>query len=222
MKKAKLRYIPLLNSCPLFLPDNVKCKKIAEIRKEYNWRKIFVNIPYSKTYRPFESAICAVLTSYHLKPIVVKNIYTGRTRICEICKNMLSCNYGITDIWYKSKNVPFELGFMTACGKFNIVFMRTRKNLSKQLSDIQYFDPRSHEGKAERLIMELSEKIPRITNKLRIKKINLNELLKTYNSVERLRKRLKYSVMDACLQVTRYKELVKNRQLKQEILKNYG
>ena len=152
--------ISRLSNCPLFIPQREECRKIVFIRNNYSRKRVFVNIPYRDSYYRFEVAICAALLSYGLLPVVVKNVYGGGSRICDICKNILSCKYGITDIWSDGKNMPFELGFMLAVGRFNLVFHRNRFKAQDELSDIQYFDPRGHAGSVTKLIEELAVKIP--------------------------------------------------------------
>jgi len=149
-----------LRQCPLHIPQKVKCCKKKFIDKNYKKNRVFVNIPYNPSYRQFEIAICAALLAYELYPVVVKNVYSGTTRICEICKNIYSCKYGISDIWYDNKNIPFELGFMLASGRFNLVLHKNRKKAVIECSDIGYFDAGSHYGDVEKLIVELAEKIP--------------------------------------------------------------
>ncbi len=163
--------------CPIHLPrKKVKCCLIEEIQKKYDSHRVFVNISYSDSYERFEVAICTVLLAYGLTPVVVKYEYGSGNRFCGICECIATCRYGVSDIWRKTKNVPFELGYMLACGKGNIILHKDRIIAYKQLSDLQGIDPKGHEGKTTLLMEGLTKRIPKSLPGFSNKYVTTNQL----------------------------------------------
>lgn len=151
--------IHIPNICLLKLPASTPCSEQTYITKYFTPSRVFVNIPYYKTYKPFEDAICATLVAYDLEPVLVKEEIPGAARICRICRLMLSCKYGITDISYSTHNIPFELGLLLAFGKHTIILYREKHKYQKKFSDLQYRDPLVYEKKPRELIKKLSNSI---------------------------------------------------------------
>lgn len=120
----------ILSVCPLNRGD---CTKKEEILRLYSPRRVFVNIPYSSDYEEHEKAIRGTLESFGLVPVVSKDHLEPGMLLCNICKLLQTCKYGITDISDTGTNVFYELGLMHAIG-IHCAILKDRR--SSAISDI--------------------------------------------------------------------------------------
>jgi hypothetical protein len=137
----------ILRVCPLNRGD---CTKKEEITRLYSPRRVFVNIPYSSDFSEHEMIIRETLESYGLVPVVSKDHLEPGMLLCNVCKLLQTCKYGVTDISETGSNVFYELGLMHAVGVQCAIFKDRR---SKTASDIggllflEYTNPQSMQEK---------------------------------------------------------------------------
>jgi DNA-binding NtrC family response regulator len=120
----------ILQICPL---NRGECTKKEEIIRNYSPRRVFVNIPYSDVYAEHESTIRSLLEDYGLVPVFSKDFLEPGMLLCNVCKLIQTCKYGITDISESGTNVFYELGLMHAVGVHCAILKDHR---SKMMSDI--------------------------------------------------------------------------------------
>ena len=129
-----------------------ECTKKEEIIRLYSPRRVFVNIPYSSDFSEHEKVIRETLESYSLVPVVSKDHLEPGMLLCNVCKLLQTCKYGITDISEAGTNVFYELGLMHAIGIHCAILKDHR---SKMMSDIggmfylEYTSPQSLKAKLE-------------------------------------------------------------------------
>jgi len=137
MKKKRRKkgcFIPSI--CLLGKP---RCDRKIEILKNYDRRRVFLDIPYAR-YKRFEHAICSTLIAHNLTPVLGREKITSKERICKLCVSILSCKYGIADVSYPTLNVPFELGLLLAYNKPTALLCQKRHWIPKHFSDMQWSD----------------------------------------------------------------------------------
>jgi DNA-binding NtrC family response regulator len=128
------------------------CTKKDEILRLYSPRRVFVNVPYSSEFAEHEKVIRATLENYGLVPVVSKDHLEPGMLLCNICKLLQTCKYGITDISEAGTNVFYELGLMHAIG-IHCAILKDRR--SSMMSDIggmfylEYTNPQSLKEKLE-------------------------------------------------------------------------
>lgn len=128
------------------------CTKKEEIIRLYSPRRVFVNIPYSDDFEDHEKVIRETLEAYGLVPVVSKDHLEPGMLLCNVCKLLQTCKYGITDISEPGTSVFYELGLMHAIG-IHCAILKNRR--SKAMSDIggllflEYTSPQSLKEKLE-------------------------------------------------------------------------
>ncbi len=122
---------PILCICPLNLGA---CSKKEEIFRLYKSRRVFVNVPYLPEYVEYEHVIRHTLERYGLVPVLSKDYLEPVVLLCNICKLIQTCKYGIADISFSGTNVLYELGLMHAVG-VHCAILKDRR--AKQSTDIQ-------------------------------------------------------------------------------------
>lgn len=96
-------------------------------------RRVSVNILYSEDYAEHEKTVRSLLEAYELVPVFSKDFLEPEMFLCNICKLIQTCKYGITDISEGGTNVFYELGLMHAVG---IHCATLKDHRSKMMSDI--------------------------------------------------------------------------------------
>ena len=169
---------------PSYLPSSLR----ARIRKGFNPRRIFLNIPYATRYTKFELAIIATATAYGLDPVMAKQRAVFDVRFKRILEMICSCAVGVTDLSYAHRmNMPLELGIMLALGKNCFIVSRRRYSGLASISDLNLGDIRYHEGDPKALIRDFSRWIEANCSP---KKMTIAELLERYEAFVELRKAL--------------------------------
>ncbi len=120
---------PQLNCTLLSSGDKtVNCQRNDEIQDNYSPSNVFVGIPYSEEYRPFEIALRQQLENMLLFPILPKDYSANKNLFCNICYNIHICDYCIFEISNKftfggkkqknfNPNIFYEFGFSQALNK---------------------------------------------------------------------------------------------------------
>lgn len=103
----------ILRVCPLNLGT---CSKKEEIIRLYSPRRVFVNVPDVLEYGEYEKVIRHTLENYDLVPVLPKEHLETADLLCNVCKLIQTCKYGITDISKLETNTLYRLGQMHAIG----------------------------------------------------------------------------------------------------------
>lgn len=169
---------------PAYLPPALR----QRIKRQFDRRGIFLNVPYAQRYTKLEIAIISTATAYGLNPIMSKQRSRFETRFTRILEMIASCAYGFTDLSYsKRMNMPLELGLMLALGKNSFITSRRRYSGLVSISDLNLGDISYHEANPRTLIRDFSRWIE--TNCSR-RRIPTRDLLQRYEAFMDLRKYL--------------------------------
>jgi len=118
-----------------------------QIRKRFDARGIFLNIPYAVRYTRLELAVIATATAYGLRPVLAKQQVVFDVRFKRILELITSCAFGFTDLSYEKRmNMPFELGIMMAMGKDCFIVSRRKYSGLASISDLSLGDIHYHEA----------------------------------------------------------------------------
>lgn len=156
----------ILRICPL---NGGNCTKKEEIVRLYSPRRVFVNIPYSADFAEYEQVIRDTLESYGLVPVVSRDHLEPGMLLCNVCKLIQTCKYGITDISLTGNNVFYELGLMHAVGVQCAILKDRRSNVASDIGGLlflEYTNPKSMGEKLKLWIESQVEEaiIPAMTN----------------------------------------------------------
>lgn len=138
----------ILQVCPLNLGG---CSKKEEIIRLYSPRRVFVNVPYTPEYVKYERVIRNTLEKYGLVPVLSKDYLEPVVLLCNVCKLIQTCKYGITDISVPGSNVLYELGLMHANGVHCAILKDRRANLSADIQGLFFLEYTDPDSMAERL-----------------------------------------------------------------------
>lgn len=128
---------------PAYLPASLR----RQIRRRFDPRGIFLNIPYAPRYTRLELAVVSTATAYGLRPVLAKQQVVFDVRLKRILEMITSCAFGFTDLSYEKRmNMPFELGIMIALGKDCFVVSQRRYSGLASISDLNLGDIHYHEG----------------------------------------------------------------------------
>ncbi len=159
------------------------------IRRQFDPRGIFLNIPYSRRYSDLEVAILSTLTAYHMTPRMARERMRMEIRLLKIVELMLTCRYGLTDVSYATRmNMPLELGLLLAFGKETFVMSRRRYSALRTASDLNFCDIHYHEGSVRRLMDGLSRWVEEVCSPRRF--FTTRELLRRYRRWKQIRQKL--------------------------------
>jgi len=101
------------------------------VKRRFDRRGIFINIPYTPRYSRLEIAIISTATAYGLTPRMAKQRSTFEARFRRIWEMILTCAYGFTDLSYTRRlNIPLELGLLLALGKNCFITSRRQYEIS--------------------------------------------------------------------------------------------
>ncbi len=158
------------------------------IRRNFDRRAIFLNIPYSERYSKLEVAILSTVTAYGLRPWLTRQRMRFEPRLLRIAEMILTCRYGLTDLTYvKRMNMPLELGLLLAFGKDTFVMSRRHYSALRTISDLNFSDVHYHEGSVTRLIDGLSRWIEQACSS---KRLSMATLIQRYRRVRKIRNKL--------------------------------
>jgi len=139
----------ILRICPLNLGT---CSKKAEITRLYSAHRVFVNVPYTKEYtEDFEHVIRHTLEEHGLLPVFSKDYLEPVVMLCNVCKLIQTCKYGVTDISLSESNVSYELGLMHAIGVHCAILKDHRTALSADIQGLLFLEYTNAKSLAERL-----------------------------------------------------------------------
>jgi DNA-binding NtrC family response regulator len=138
----------IMRVCPLNLGA---CSKQEEIVRRYTPRRVFVNVPCVSEYAEHERAIRRTLERYGLVPVLSKDYLEPSMLLCNVCKLVQTCKYGVTDISESASNVLYELGLMHAIGVHCAILKERRASMSADIQGLLFLEYANPESLAERL-----------------------------------------------------------------------
>lgn len=159
------------------------------IQKNYDNKKVFVNVPHHPEYKDFKHTIWAVLKFVGLVPVFASELDKGDAiRLCKLCQLMQTCYKAITDISYEYlHNMPFELGLMVGLGIQATPFILTDKRYIKgtrnkkfdvQLSNLKGVEVIIYDNNQETLIRGLLSRINEEFGEINLEKGKMNVYVK--------------------------------------------
>jgi len=118
-------------------------------------RRVFLNVPYSRSYERLFVAITTALVTVNAEPVLTFDISeVGEGRLRRIMQAINECEISIHDLSYATClparfNMPFELGLACALrqqeGKHEFHILESRAHrLQRTLSDVNGIDPKVH------------------------------------------------------------------------------
>ncbi len=146
----------ILRVCPLNLGA---CSKKVEIIRLYSPRRVFVNVPYAREYEECEGVIRRTLEHYGLVPVLSKDYLEPTALLCNVCKLIQTCKYGVTDLSIPGANVLYELGLMHANGVRCTILKELRATLSADIQGLLFLEYSSPQSLAERLSLWIEDQI---------------------------------------------------------------
>ncbi len=149
----------ILRVCPLNLGT---CSKKEEIIRLYSPLRVFVNIPYTSEYEEYERVIRDTLEGYSLVPVLSKDHLKPTVLLCNVCKLIQTCKYGITDISVSGSNVLYELGLMHAIGVHCTILKDRRASLSADIQGLLFLEYTNPNSMAERLSRWIEDQVKEI------------------------------------------------------------
>ncbi len=169
---------------PLHLNPDIQ----RRIRRDFDPRGIFLNIPYSRGYSSLEIAIISTVTAYDMTPHMARERTRMEIRLQRIVELLLSCRYALTDLSYARRmNMPLELGLLLAFGKETFIMTRQRYHALKTVSDLNFGDIYDHGGSVRALIVGLSRWIEQNCSR---KRLTTKTLLERYGRLRKIREKL--------------------------------
>ncbi|MBN2004573.1 MAG: sigma-54-dependent Fis family transcriptional regulator [Anaerolineae bacterium] len=127
----------ILRICPLNLGA---CSKKDEILRLYAPQRVFVNVSYAAKYEDYETALRLTLEKYSLVPVLSKDYLEPGMLMCNVCKLIQTCKYGITDISAFGGNVLYELGLMHAIGVPCAILKEYRTDLAADIQGLLFLE----------------------------------------------------------------------------------
>jgi len=146
----------IMRICPLNLG---LCSKKEEIVRLYSPRRVFVNVPYVPDYADCERVIRHTLERYGLVPVLSKDHLEPTVLLCNVCKLIQTCKYGVTDISIPGSNVLYELGLMHANGVHCAILKERRASLSADIQGLLFLEYTRLESLAERLSRWIEDQV---------------------------------------------------------------
>lgn len=122
--------------------------------------RVFLTIPYKKTYRRYEDTIRAVLRSRGLYPVIARESSTTRTILEEVCVLIDSCRYAIVDISGWNFNVALETGYIIARGLPYAILKNGRTKPPADLRGFKYQEYRNVETMRKKLVRWVDQNVP--------------------------------------------------------------
>jgi DNA-binding NtrC family response regulator len=146
----------IMRVCPLNLGA---CSKKDEILRLYSPRRVFVNVPYVPEYAECEQAIRRTLERYGLVPVLSRDHLEPTVLLCNVCKLIQTCKYGVTDISIPGSNVLYELGLIHADGVHCAILKERRANLSADIQGLLFLEYTHPESLAEPLSRWIEDQV---------------------------------------------------------------
>lgn len=147
----------------------------------YNETNTFMNMPYLIEYEQMEIATWVTLKLHGLTPLVARDLKQSDNRTCKIIHLMWQCKYGISDFSFRRLNVAFEDMAMRQQGIQVISMSRSRKEFTRDISDLLSIDPLTHELDPRQLTVGLSEAIQQTWDIAR--RVDIDLVWEIYNSL---------------------------------------
>ena len=146
----------IMRVCPLNLGA---CSKTDEILRLYSSHRVFVNVPDIPAYAEYEQAIRHILESCGLVPVLSKDHFEPTALLCNICKLVQTCKYGIADISQPAASVLYELGLMHANGVHCTILKEHGADLAADIQGLYFLEYGDVDSLEERLLRWIEDQV---------------------------------------------------------------
>lgn len=143
--------------------------------------RVFLSIPYKKTYRRYEDAIRAALHASGLEPVIARESTRTTTILEDVCALIDTCQYAVVDISGWNFNVALETGYVIARGCPYVILKNSRTKAPADLQGLKYQEYRNVESLRSKLVRWIQQNIPEVKE--------LPEAIEARNLVRRIMKR---------------------------------
>ena len=123
-------------------------------------KRVFLDIPYKKTYRKYERLIRATLIAYGLEPVVARDSRATQYLLDDVANQIQSSKYAVVDISGLNFNVGFEAGYLTALGRSFILLKDKKTKMPSDLQGIKYSQYSNRAGFIKELLSWLQQNVP--------------------------------------------------------------
>lgn len=123
-------------------------------------KRVFLDIPYKKTYASNELAITSALRAFGLEPVIARDNKTTLLILEDVANLIDSAKYGVVDISGLNFNVGFEAGFMRALKRNFILLKNGKTAVPADLQGFKYCKYRDRDTLVQELMAWLKQNVP--------------------------------------------------------------
>lgn len=142
--------------------------------------RVFLGIPYKKSYLRYEDTLRAALLSSGLEPVIARESTRTVTILEEVCALIDTCRYAIVDISGWNFNVALETGYIIARDLPFVILKNRRTKAPANLQGLKYQEYRDVQTLRTKLVRWIHQNIPEARE--------LPEAIEARNLVQRIRK----------------------------------
>ncbi len=122
-----------------------ECSETKSIEKDYSEKNVFLNIPH-EDYRDHEDVLREILSRAGLSPVTAKSSVKSEQGLCEVCRLIRTCKYGISDISYSMHSITYKAGLIDGLGKPACILMQERTVNPDDVEGLGYMWYRGERG----------------------------------------------------------------------------
>lgn len=122
--------------------------------------RVFLGIPYKKSYKRYEDAIRAALHASGLEPVIARESTRTVTILEEVSALIDSCQYAIVDISGWNFNVALETGYVIARGRPYVILKNSRTKAPADLQGLKYQEYSNVQTLRSKLVRWIHQNIP--------------------------------------------------------------
>jgi predicted nucleotide-binding protein len=134
-------------------------RKRGDACERPKYPRVFLDIPYKKTYQNIEDVIRAILRTYRLHPVAAKDRNKTSYLLNEIKDLIKSCQYAIVDFTGLNFNVGFEAGLLEAWGCPYILLKHRNTKSPSDLQGIRYSEYSNPDNLSKHLIQWIKQNV---------------------------------------------------------------
>jgi hypothetical protein len=125
------------------------------------YQRVFLDIPYHRSFQNYERAIVTTLLTYGLQPISARDNKKAVLIMDDVCTLIKSAKYAVIDISGLNFNVAFEAGYLYALGGPTFILLKNKRtNVPSDLQGLKYNEYSSPATLAKALIGWLEQNVP--------------------------------------------------------------
>jgi nucleoside 2-deoxyribosyltransferase len=151
--------------------------------------RVFLDIPYRRSYERYEETIRAALLSNGLEPIIARESSRTVTILEDVCALIDSCRYAVIDISGWNFNVALEAGYILARKIPFVLLKNQRTKAPSDLQGLKYQSYKNVETMRSRLVRWIRQNVPEAKD--------LPAALEARKLVERIMKEVKLTRQQA-------------------------